>query len=105
MQTYHSCWILLLFLKPVSGDILDSFRAIETETQQHARRILAISRTNRSDMNIIVNGTQACHIAGRVLKAEFECSATLEILEDAEKRTGWTTKWRRDALKVEWGWK
>ena len=104
MQTYHSAWILLLFLKPILGDIFDAFRAVEPETQSHARRILAIAYTCRSDVKSIVNGVQACHIAGRVLTLHAEREIIIELLEDAEKKTGWATKWRVDVLKKEWGW-
>ena len=104
MQTYHSSWILLLFLKPVSGDILDAYRAIEPDALFHARQIISIAQTSRTDKKSIVNGVQACHIAGKVLKSEHERRMVIELLKEAEERTGWATNWRVDILKQDWGW-
>ena len=38
------------------------------------------------------------------MKLDEERHIVIELLSEAEERTGWATRWRVDALKTEWGW-
>ena len=102
MQIYHSSWIILLLLTPVSGDALDVYRSVQSGAIFHARRILSIASTSRMDTRSVVNSILAYYIAARVVRRHEERSIIIDLLSEAEKRTGWATKWRIDILRDEW---
>lgn len=96
---FHCAMVLLLEYE--ATQLTTEASRLRDEAYEHALKAAGIVETNNHTA-CLVNSLQPVFICGRHMRTRSEKFATLELLAQIEKSTGWKCGWRSDGLRECW---